>query len=166
MGANALLVRWVGGWHEVADEAPTVRREAVLGLGASQSIAEVERIAADQLAVYREPRRQVSVGLQPSSENETPYLGFTIGDTCVVPDEAADQWAERLVAVTVAMDADGRISYAPEFADVIASNVERWEQALKKFSNGTMRGDSKAATPVANIGRRYVAYTTGGPVET
>lgn len=162
MGANSLLVRWVGGWHVVSDVTTSLKREALLGLGATQSISEVERIAADQLAVYKESRVQISAGIEPTDESETPYLGFHVGDTVTVPDEAGAAAVERVVSVTVSMDANGKLTYAPELRDLVAENIERWEQALKKFSNGTMRGTSKAATPVADISKRYVAYVSGG----
>lgn len=165
MGANSLLIRWVGGWHVVSDVTTNLKREALLGLGAAQSIPEVERIAADQLAVYRECRAQISAGVEPSLDADTPYVGFNVGDHVAVPDETGAAVSERVMSVTVSMDEHGKLTYAPELRDLIAQRVERWEQALKKYSNGTMRGDSKAATPVANIAKRYVAYTSG-PVPT
>lgn len=154
MITNALLIRWSGGWAERVNAASVTthgRREAVLGLGAVQSIDEVYRIADEQLEIYASPREQISADIEPMSDTDTPYLGFTVGDTITVPDSTGTPSAERVIAITVSEDEDGHVTYAPELHDVILGMQERFGQNLKKLANGTLRGDSKVAQPVASI---------------
>lgn len=152
---NAFLVRWFGGWAEVRDDAAIAasgRTEALLGLGAVQSVAEVDRVARKQLAVYADVRTQIRAGLAPRDEADTPYLSFLVGDTVLVPDETGTATRERVIALTVAQDdATGDITFAPELKDVLLSQAERAEQTLKKMADGTVRGDSKVATPASQV---------------
>lgn len=151
---NALLVRWSGGWAEVLDAASITARgrsEALLGLGAAQSIAEVERVAAAQLATYASPRTEVTADLIPIDETDTPYLAFRVGDSVTVPDWDGSATLERIVALTVAEDENGQVTYSPELKDLILTHQERLEQAMKKMADGTLRGNSAVATPAAFI---------------
>lgn len=151
---NALLVRWAGGWHEVVDDASVTthgRREALLGLGAVQSLGELERVAREQLRIYGEPRIEISADVEPVDDTDTPYLGYLVGDTIEVPGMSGALGRERVLALTVAEDQDGNITFAPELRNVLLSRNERIEQAIKKMSDGTLRGDSKVATPVSQI---------------
>lgn len=151
---NALLVRWHSGWHEVTDPVSIAahgRHGGLLGLGSAQSIAEVERIATEQLGIYANPRTAILCELEPVDETDRPYPGFLVGDTVTVPDEAGEPTLERVLALTVAQDDDGQLSYAPELKDLLLEEQERHEQALKKMSEGTMRGDSKVASPVSQL---------------
>ena len=154
MLANALLVRWYGGWAERVDASSVGtygRREALLGLGAVQSVEECYRIADQQLAIYQDIRTQITADLVPVDDDDTPYLSFLVGDTITVPDIAGTGTAERVMALTVTEDEDGNVTYAPELKDVILGAQERFAENLKKMADGTIRGDSKVATPVASI---------------
>jgi hypothetical protein len=151
---NALLVRWSGGWHEVVDSASIAaygRREAVLGLGAIQSIAELERIAGEQLARYADPRTEINADFAPAAETETPYLTFLVGDNVTVPEIDGTTAAERVLAMTVNEDDNGTVTYAPDLKDLILIREERQEQALKKMVDGTLKGRSSVATPASYI---------------
>lgn len=151
---NGALVRWPGGWHEVTDASSISangRSEGLLGLGVVQSIPELERVATGQLDVYANPRETIAVDLVPVTESDTPYLSFLVGDTVTVPDSAGDDTTERVLALTVSEDENGAVFFVPELKDIILEERERVEQSLKKMTNGTMRGDSKVATPVSAI---------------
>lgn len=151
--ANRLLVRWNGGWRQVERAAATgARREALLGLGAAGSTAQVDRIAESQLDVYADVRTAVSLDIVPTGESDTPYLAAGVGDTVLVPGWDGTPTRERVLAITAAEDELGVMTFALECKDVILQAQERWEEWLKKMSNGTMRGDSKVATPVSNVG--------------
>lgn len=157
MPSNALLIRWNGGWRErtsAASIAAYGRREALLGLGAVQSTSECDRIADEQLAVYDDVREQITADLEPTPGEfvDMPYHNFLVGDTVTVPDSDGEDTVERVLAITVNEDENGELTFAPELKDVILSAAERLEQAVKKYDNGTMRGDSKVATPVSQVG--------------
>lgn len=156
---NALLVRWVGGWHEVTDAASITahgRREALLGLGAAQSVREVERIAARQLDIYADVRTSVTVS--PTDVVTVPGLG----DRVTVPDSDGTPVLERVMARTFTEDENGTVTFAAEVHDVLLTAQQRWEQAIKSMSDGTIRGDSKVATPVAQIGATAAACCAPG----
>jgi len=145
---NSLLVRWSGGWAQVEDAGSVSaigRREALLGLGAAQSLGEVERIARIQLGIYSDARTQVTAA--PVTD-----VYPALGDRVTVPDADGTPVAERVLARTFSEDDNGTVTFAAEILDVILSEAERTEQAIKKMSDGTLRGDSKVATPVAVIG--------------
>ena len=148
MPVNALLVRWGSGWGERTDAtsiAAHTRTEATLGLGALASRSAMERVADGQLSVYRNPREQVDAGIEPSLDADTPYIGYRVGDVVTV-----EGVAQRVVSITVSFDSDGRAVFNPTFNDVILGQQERFAQAIKKMINGTLRGDSKVAQPVAS----------------
>lgn len=148
---NSLLVRWGGGWAEVRDDAAIAalgrRSEALLGLGAAQSIAEVNRIATRQLEIYRDPRTAIKVSPIIAGPETVPRLG----DRVTVPDMDGTPVLERVMARTFSEDEDGVITMAADVRDVLLSRAERWEQAIKKMSDGTIRGDSKVATPASQV---------------
>lgn len=143
MLANALLIRWNGGWAERVDATSVSahgRREAVLALGAVQSIEEVYRIADQQLAVYANTRTQIAADLIPVDDTDTPYLAFSVGDTITVPDVDGTPISERVVAITVTEDEDGNVSYAPELHDLILEDGERLAERIRKLATGTSGG--------------------------
>jgi hypothetical protein len=151
---NALLVRYAGGWHEVTDPAAITthgRREALLGVGALPSTPEVERVARQQLAHNAAPKVAIAAGYQPRTADELPYLSWAVGDTVTLPGMDGTPRAERVVALTVSEDDDGRVTFAPELADVAMSAIARWEQALKKMADGTLGGTSRVAQPASTI---------------
>lgn len=148
---NALLIRWANGWREVVAPASVAlhgRREALLGLGAVGSTGEVDRLGARQLATYADARTEITAEVHPASDGDRPYVAFAVGDTITVPALDGGTAAERVVALTVSVDENGTVGYAPELKDVLLEADERVEQAIKKMADGTLRGQSKIATPV------------------
>lgn len=150
---TALLVRWGNGWREVVDAGAVAargRHEALLGLGSTESTGEVDRLGTRQLAVYADARTEITAGFAPRNESERPYSAFAVADTIAVPDIDGSATPERVVALTVTEDENGTVTYAPELKDVLLSAGERVEQAIKKMSDGTLRGQSKVAAPVGS----------------
>lgn len=151
-----LLVQWSGGWFEVVDEdADDIYsiRTARLDLGACQSEAEARAIAEAQLATYSTPRRSIEAGIEPVDDSDLPYFAWMVGDTVTVPDEDGASSTERVVALAVTEDPDGVPTFAPDLVSVLLDDVERLMQSSKKMANGTMRGDSRVATPVGRNAR-------------
>ena len=154
MITNVLLVRWHGGWHEVTSAASVAvhgRKEGTLGLGAVQSIPEVERVARQQLEVNADPRTEITAAVEPVDATDTPYVGFRPGDTVTVPTVDGGTTTERVVAMTVSQDENGTLTFAPELRDVLLEERERFAVALKKMANGTLSGTSPVASPIAQI---------------
>jgi hypothetical protein len=140
MLANVLLIRWVGGWAERFNTASIVangRREAVISLGAVQSAEEAYRISDEQLRIYANTRSQITADIEPVGNADTPYLSFAVGDRVTVPNEAGTPSSQRVVAITVSEDDDGRITYAPELNDLIIEAQERLADRIRKLSTGT-----------------------------
>jgi hypothetical protein len=155
---NALLVRWAKGWHEVTDPGAIElygRHEGTLALGVEQSVAEVERVAAGQLAAG--PREEIAVDLDPTGPADTPYTAFAVADTVTVPGLAGGPTQERVTALTVAEDENGRLSWVPELKDVLLTQDERTEQAIARMANGALAGTSPVASPMPH-------YVTPAPI--
>jgi hypothetical protein len=149
---TALLVKYGDGWAEVTAPdsiARWGRREGLLGLGATESLDEVNRVAGQQLVIFGDPRTEIGVDLVPTSPDDTPYVGFRVGDSLTVPDiPSRPPAAERVQAITVTMDDDGVITYAPELRDVLLDDRERFAEAIEKMANGTLDGESKVGQPL------------------
>jgi hypothetical protein len=156
MPINALLVRSLTGWSESHRDGGTYRREACLGLGAQQSPEEAGRIAEAQLDIYADPRDEVAADPKPREDSETPFIAYRTGDYLVAPDWYGTSTDQRVMSVGCALDDEGMITFSVELHDRILGESERMEQALKKFSNGTLRGNSKVATPTALVGKRNI----------
>jgi hypothetical protein len=152
MRVNTLLVRWVGGWAQIGSGG----REATLGLGAEQSMAEVVRVAQAQLDAINHPRTAVAVEPIPVDTADMPWLGYRIGDYVSALDWNGTPTAQRVLAMTGALDDNGRLTYSVELQDRVLGERERVEQSMKKMTNGTLRGASKVATPVGAVGKRNI----------
>lgn len=149
---TAALVRWAGGWAEVINASGVAahgRIEALLGLGALSSPAEVVRVADAQLTTFGAPREEITAGILPIADTDTPYLSFRPGDTITVPDSTGFPTAERVMSMTVTVDdATGRVVYTPTLRDRLLDQSDRLAQATKKMINGTFGGASQVAQPV------------------
>jgi hypothetical protein len=121
----------------------------MLGLGALSSPAEVTRVATGQLTKFADPREEITAGIIPASNVDTPYLAFRPGDSITVPSASGSPAAERLIAMTVTVDdSTGRVVFTPTLRDRIIGQEERLAQATKKMINGTFGGASQVAQPV------------------
>lgn len=152
---NALLVKWHGGWAEAVDGGSVAahgRHEAQLALGAAQSGDEALRVAVAQLDFYAHPREQYSADIEPAADEEVmPFLAFRPGDTVAVPARDGSLSNQRCMRLSAAMDENGQMTFAGDFGDELLSPAERWELALKKMSDGTLRGTSVVATPASAV---------------
>lgn len=151
MIVTALLVRWMGGWRDVTDDAAVTRwgrKEAMLGLGAVEETSEVDTVSREQLAIFGDPLTEISCDTLPVGEPDTPYIAYRPGDTVIVPNRAGLPPApERVQSITATMDDDGRVTYATELRDVLMDERERFAENLTKLANGSMGGNSKVAQP-------------------
>ena len=150
MPTTALLVLYRGGWRAMDAVDPYRRIEGLLAIGAIQHPHEADRIARSQLNLYEPDREEITIGVEPIGETDCPYLGYNVGDTIGVEHPSFTSF-ERVVSLAVSEDTNGRIQFAPQLKDHIFTEDQRNDQAIKKMSNGTLRGDSKVATPAALI---------------
>jgi hypothetical protein len=169
MIVTAVLVRWTEGWHDVTDTAAVSRwgrKEAMLGLGAVQSLSEVETVSREQLAIFGDPLTEISCDTFPVGPADTPYIAYRPGDRVVVPDVPGKApAAERVQAITVTMDDNGHVTYATDLRDVLMDERERFAETLTKMANGTLGGYSKVAQPATMVPAPAVHSTyidTGG----
>lgn len=155
MITTALLVRWFNGWHDVTSAAGVAahgRKEAALGLGASQDLNEVNTVANQQLVYFADPRTEIACDLFPIGNADTPYVAFACADRLVVPDVPGRPASKETVqAITVTSDDDGRVTYAVELRDVLLDERERFAETLTKMANGTIGGTSRVGQPVSTV---------------
>lgn len=148
---NVLLVRWFGGYQEVANAASVTehgRREALLTLGSVTTTEEVTRIADALLALTADPRVATEMGIDPTGDGDQPYVDFTLGMTITAPDEDGNETAQRVVSITVTEDENGEPSYATELKDTMQVLEEQTNRWLKLLLAGTLRGNARNAVPV------------------
>lgn len=164
MPINALLVRWNGGWREIRSDWSIGiygRREALLGLGALNDPAEVDRCGLMQLAIYHDHRSEISADHDPNSPLDRPYRAYNVGDVITVPDYGgATTVSERVKAIAGAEDDNGEVTYSPTLGDIILEEQERMLQSIKKMADGTLEGDSAIATPVSYVAINKKIYGT------
>lgn len=149
--ASEFLTRWTGGWDLVDIDPLTRPKRTTLGLGAQQSLPEVDRLATEQLTRYANIRTAITCRMRPQTEAETPYVGLGKGDTLTVPDLDRTPVVQRLLGIGVAPDGNGLPEYTLEIADIFATATERNAVTLRKYDVGTVRGDARIATPVSQI---------------
>lgn len=155
MPTNVLLVRYARTWTEVTDAtsiSANGRKEAMLALGAIQTVEEAQRVAARELAFLVNQRTMITVTQDDSytSDANTPYLAYKPGDTITVPDAALAPSAERVIAITVDEDDNGELTFVPELKDLILAAAERFEQDIRKMNRGNL-GGSNTSSPYTQV---------------
>lgn len=134
MPTTVFLCRWNRGWSEVSIPTRVTtygRREAMLSLGAQQSIQEVVRLATAELSgLFAKNREQMTVEHHPQSLSETPYVGYKPSDRVTVDDFDGDSTTLQVLSMTVTEDDDGQLSFVPVIGDIIAG-VEALQEALR-----------------------------------
>jgi hypothetical protein len=162
---TSLLVRWNNGWSEVTRPdaiAAHGRKEAFLALGAVQARDEMTTVSTRQLAIFGDPRTEIAADLEHVDESDTPYVAFGVGDRVTVPDIPGHSPSlERVTSITVAVDENGHVTYAPELRDNLLTERERFAETVTKMANGSLGGDSRVATPAA-----FVPSTAPPPMAT
>jgi hypothetical protein len=147
MPTNALLIKHENGWAERTASASPERIEGLLAIGAITSLPEVYRVADGQLAVFANPREQITLGLSPIAA-KVPYSGLTPGDTITVPLAAGGTGTERVQSVSVTeQDGGDEPSFTLLVKDTVLEAEEAFDQAVKKMSNGTLGGGAVTAQP-------------------
>lgn len=149
--ANALLVRWVGGYLENVNATSVTawgRREALLQVGAISTEEEATRVSDGLLTLTADPRVATSMGVEPVGDVDNPYVDYDVGDTISAPDEDGSDSLQRVVSITVVEDDNGDVSYAHELKDTLVVQEEQFNRWLKLLLAGTLRGTARNAQPV------------------
>jgi hypothetical protein len=148
--ANRLLIRTTRGWAAVdnIDGNPLII-EGLVGHGTQPSDQECERVGLARLATYATEQQQVTVGIEPAGLADTPMHAYRVGDTVQL--EGA---AQRVASISGARDVDGLISWIPQLGAAFKTEEEQRDIAIKKMSEGTMRGDLDEATPIDALSRK------------
>lgn len=122
MPANALLVRYVGGWLEVTDAGAIAahgRREAFLDLSAQQTEAEARRLAGAQLAAVTGTRTETGVDVVPIGPVDQPFVAYRTGDYVNVPNWDGVALATRVISLAGAIDDNGQLSFSVDLSDQV-----------------------------------------------
>lgn len=161
-GTRRALVRWSAGWSAVDAASSEAGREVLLGLGAVQSVDEMQRVAHAQLNDLIDHRTEIAADVVPMGLDDMPVLAYMVGDLINVPNWDGTTIETRVLSIAGNLDENARLSWAVELKDRLLDERERTEQSSKKMINGTLRGSSKVATPVGNIGKRQLPPRSGG----
>jgi hypothetical protein len=144
--AEAILAKSRFGWSERGTATSGNRVEGVLGLGALQSPAEVDRWTDAQLALYSQARIQHDIEVTPVGPADTPLIAYRPRDLITV-----DGDEHRVVSVAWARDRNGRVTYTPRIGARLDEEDERLRRAVESMVAGTFSGDSKIATPLDQV---------------
>lgn len=169
---TALLVRWQGGFMERTDTGSVTswgRKEGFLQLGNIANEGEVDRVCTAVFGFQSEPRVATVLSIEPQAtdpdgvdHHDEPYVDFGVGDTITAPDVDGTASVQRVVALTVAEDNDGEVTFANELKNQLTVQDERFADQLKRMSNGTLQGSSLSASP--NPGPVYTKAENGDSV--
>jgi hypothetical protein len=145
---NALLVRYRDGYKTgfAADFATYGRREGFLSIGDVSDVNAVNATITQVLAVQSQLQEAVTMGVEPSATDDTPYLGVWVGDYVTAPDASGTATSYRVVSITGTCDEEGFARFVPELrtrTDEVAERTRLW---LKRIGDGTLAGRSQKAT--------------------
>jgi len=133
MPTTVMLCRWHHGWSEVENLAGTAtfgRREAMLSLGAQQSIEEVVRLASAELSgLFAKHREQMTVEHRPATLAEMPYIGYIPSERIIADDFDGTPTSFVVSSMTVTEDEHGVVTFLPKVGDIILG-VDEFHQAL------------------------------------
>ncbi len=146
---TALLVRSATGFSEQVTGSAYGRVEGFLSLGQAQSPNDVAAIAAELLAERSVPQVATTAGLEPAGLADTPYDGFGLGDTVIVPNEAGANVTMRVRGITVTEDDMGDPIWAPSLNTLLQEQETSFQRIQKRMNNGTLGGTVNSASPAA-----------------
>lgn len=146
---TAILAHYGGYKWLWRTRGPAPWREGLLELGAVQTEEEAIKLADSQLDIFANTRSNVVAEIDPMGDADRPYVGVHVGDSVMIPNVDGSQSRERIIAMTVAEDTDGNVSYSPELRDPLLDEQERMAQSIKKMANGTLGGETALPTPLS-----------------
>lgn len=143
MRANAILVRWQGGWRWVTD-VDGLRIE--IDQGHAGDSAEVIRKATAELNTYKAGQSQVTVGIDVLPSEPTPSVDWIEGDEVHVD----GAWQE-VAALSCSFDPETqRWTDVPVFGTRLDDPPQRIARTLRNIP-GLNQGTSHTARPVASL---------------
>jgi hypothetical protein len=151
---NVLLIRWAGGFVELADSASVAangRREGLLDAGNLSDVDAIVQLAEQNFQITATPTSSIVAKIDdvdPAS-GWAAYGDFAIGDAVTTPTRAGGTQSVRCVGLTVSEDGDGYLDVSAEFEtvrDLAEERVRRW---LSRTENGTL--DGRSPTPVVSV---------------
>lgn len=145
VGTDALLVTWSGGQFLYPATGGT--KFAAFNAGTARTRGEAETIAAQQLTLLGGTRAAFTVDIEPVGLDDQPYTGVTVGDVATIPDEYDVPSSQRLVQIVGKTDPEGNPDWSPSFRDVRLDVQARIALNLNRMVNGTLGGNSVAASP-------------------
>lgn len=160
---NALLVRYRDGYKTgfSANLSTYGRREGFLNIGDVSEVNAVNATITQVLAVQSVLQEAVTIGVEPTSSDDTPYLGVWVGDYVTAPAADGTPTSYRVVSMTATCDDEGFAKFVPELrtrTDEVAERTRLW---LKRIGDGTLAGRSQKATLI----RPLDAKVPSGKVE-
>ena len=161
---NAVLVRYAKGYKAETDATSVAaygRREGFLSLSSLEEPDSAAKAGEQTLALYAELQRTITLGIEPTTDAETPYKGVWVRDAVTAPGIDATPTSYRVVGITATIDDEGFARFVPELdttADAFADRTRLW---LKRVGDGTLAGRS----PKAQLVRPLDAQVLSGKVE-
>ena len=162
---NAVLVRYAKGYKAETDAGSISsygRREGFLSLSSLEEPDSAAQAGTSTLSLYSQLQRTVTIGIEPTSDAETPYKGVWVRDAVTAPGpDGSTPTSYRVVAITCNVDDEGFAKFVPELdtkADAFADRTRLW---LKRVGDGTLAGRS----PKAQLVRPLDAQVLSGKVE-
>lgn len=145
---NALLIEGPAGFidRENDDSVTTYgRREGFLALGNARTSTQLTRAADRVFRVQASPVDTHTASVL-WEEGTRPYVDYDVGDTIIAPSNTNSRLSERVRAITISEDDEGRIEVRPDLAGRKTEFEARLARWMKSISGGTLGGAAAAAS--------------------
>lgn len=161
---NALLVRYRDGYKTgfSANLSTYGRREGFLNIGDVSEVNAVNATITQVLATQSVLQQAVTLGVEPSADSDTPYLGVWVGDYVTAPAVDATPTSYRVVSISATCDDEGFARFVPELrtrTDEVAERTRLW---LKRIGDGTLAGRSQKATVIRPLSAKVPSGKVDG----
>jgi hypothetical protein len=154
MPRNAILTRFKDGWVTRTNSSSIStygRREGFLSVAAVEDETGANAAGDGGLFQTANPSTSIVLGIEPTGDADTPYLGYWPADSVTAPNESGTPTVYRCEGVTVSEDDDGQLSFVPELSQLFDTLTRRNQTWLERIGNGTLNGRSAVASLALDI---------------
>jgi hypothetical protein len=107
-------------------------------------------VAAQEISEAAARQRTIETEIV-HEEGTAPYVDYETGDLVNVPSRSGTPTSEVVRSIETSETDEGDLMHRLTLGAILLEPEEALQQAVKKMANGTLRGQSRVATPVSMI---------------